>query len=383
MQKRNTKSPKKTSSEKVSSAVTMEGGAVSAEVSAGESVSGKRAGGLIGYVQNLSPPKRNKKDTLNYSTFQLQMATGKVKEGLCFSSTKRRLLEEKQSTRTALKLMGYTSTATGERFVVNDMTLISTPNALEYSFQFSDELSSKKSQTKTLKEVAEQGLDMELVTVCVKVLTVEPVKIVGMDKLKLVNAVIADRSATVPLEIWENQVDAISCSGMYRMENLRVRNRNGVKMLGTTKETSVDQIANDDLQKLCCNSKTVDVAPTRSVKVANINYIERLEEFKKCCNCKKKIIQASTTNSGIIRCDKCQCVMKSENCENGVWAKLVVIVDGENVQLILFEEVLKSFCKGKLPSVDQLHEKLLLESNLEITYNRNSKIVSSMSTYLA
>ena len=78
-------------------------------------VSKSRKSTLIGYVHKLSPPKRNRRDTMNYSTFGLQTETGKVEDGLCFSSAKRILLEEKQLNRTAVKLSAYTLTSLGEK----------------------------------------------------------------------------------------------------------------------------------------------------------------------------------------------------------------------------------------------------------------------------
>lgn len=69
---------------------------------------------LIGYMHNLSPPKSYRRDTMNYSTFGLQIETGEVEDSLCFSSAKRMLLEEKQSHRTAVKLLDYTLTLLGK-----------------------------------------------------------------------------------------------------------------------------------------------------------------------------------------------------------------------------------------------------------------------------
>lgn len=74
---------------------------------------------FIGYVHNLFPLKRNRRDTMNFSTLVLQTAEGRLQEALCFSGAKRRLLEEKQSNRTAVKLVTYTSTADRKKFVIN------------------------------------------------------------------------------------------------------------------------------------------------------------------------------------------------------------------------------------------------------------------------
>ena len=46
-------------------------------------------GTLVGYVHNISPVKRNKRDTLDYSTFKLQLGEKFMQEALCYSPSKR------------------------------------------------------------------------------------------------------------------------------------------------------------------------------------------------------------------------------------------------------------------------------------------------------
>lgn len=49
---------------------------------------------LVGYVHNVSPVKRNKRNTLNYSTFTLQVGENSMHDALCNSTTKRAILAE-------------------------------------------------------------------------------------------------------------------------------------------------------------------------------------------------------------------------------------------------------------------------------------------------
>lgn len=48
---------------------------------------------LVGYV-HVSPVKRNKRNTLNYSTFTLQVEENSMHDALCNSTTKRAILAE-------------------------------------------------------------------------------------------------------------------------------------------------------------------------------------------------------------------------------------------------------------------------------------------------
>ena len=88
----------------------------------------------IGYVQDLSHPRRNRGNTLDYCTFLLQTATKNV-EALLYSPHKRPLLLESQERHAPIKLSHFTYTKAKDKIIVNDMTNISTPQQSEYSFQ--------------------------------------------------------------------------------------------------------------------------------------------------------------------------------------------------------------------------------------------------------
>jgi hypothetical protein len=87
---------------------------------------------------------------MNYSTIVFQ-GEKTSRKGLCFSSAKQRLLHEKESNRSAVKLSGYTFTGADSKLVVNDVTTVSTANPAEYSFQYSAELDAKSDQVISLK----------------------------------------------------------------------------------------------------------------------------------------------------------------------------------------------------------------------------------------
>ena len=91
---------------------------------------------LVGYV-HISPIKRNKRNTLDYSTFKLQLGEKFMQEALCYSPSKRAILVEKEASRIPVKITRYTKTADLTKVVVNDITQITAPNSFECSFQFS------------------------------------------------------------------------------------------------------------------------------------------------------------------------------------------------------------------------------------------------------
>ena len=65
---------------------------------------------LIGYVHNLSHPRRNRGNTMNYCTFVLQTSAQETQEVLLYSTHKRPLLLESQNNHTPVKLKHFTYT---------------------------------------------------------------------------------------------------------------------------------------------------------------------------------------------------------------------------------------------------------------------------------
>ena len=90
---------------------------------------------VIAYLHQLSPPRRNEKNTMDYSTLLLQTEDS-TKEALCYSKNKRPLLNKSQTSCTPIKLKKLTFTEDGAKLVINDMTNISQPLPTEYKFQF-------------------------------------------------------------------------------------------------------------------------------------------------------------------------------------------------------------------------------------------------------
>lgn len=108
---------------------------------------------LFGYVHNISPIKRNKRNTLDYSTFKFQLGEKFMQEALCYSPSKRAILVEKEASRIPVKITQYT----------NDITQITAPNSFECSFQFSQDLSQ---QTLTTLDKLHEGPEDNITVKC-------------------------------------------------------------------------------------------------------------------------------------------------------------------------------------------------------------------------
>ena len=82
---------------------------------------------------------------------------------LCYSTTKRAILAEKEASRTPIKIVRFTRTADHTKLVVNDTTRVTAPNSLECPFQFCQNLDN---QTTTTLEKLDEAPEDKLTIFC-------------------------------------------------------------------------------------------------------------------------------------------------------------------------------------------------------------------------
>ena len=90
---------------------------------------------LIAYVHKLSPKKKTRRQTMEYSTLVLQTNDTNV-EALLYAVKKRPLLEDSYRSRMPIKVQRFTKTPDGRKLITNEMTKLSAAKQGEYSFQF-------------------------------------------------------------------------------------------------------------------------------------------------------------------------------------------------------------------------------------------------------
>ncbi|CAB3985505.1 Hypothetical predicted protein [Paramuricea clavata] len=336
--------------------------------------------GVVGYIQSVSPPKQSRKNT-EYSNFKLQAKSGLV-PGVCFSSTKRSILAEREATKTAVKLDRFTYASDGKTIFVNDMTKISVPNSSDYDFQFVD----SGIHQKDLQSIIKNSMDMDLVDFVAKVIAKDAVvQVVGSSQLRKVECFVADKSCKqAKLILWENDIEKVLVGNVYAFSNVRVRSDavdvlGGEVTLNTTKDTTVVKQDGHALTNLVETLKENDLFNTStSLKVPLIHAIEELNRFKQCCDCKKKIKQDSAKVA--IKCDSCGHVVRSSMCQLNLCCKFSCQQnnspdDKKLVRYIMFKDSIETLV-GDITNLDddKLCEKLLLLENFEITFNRDNVV---------
>ena len=93
---------------------------------------------------------------------------------------------------------------------MNDMTNIAIPQQCEYSFHY-DESTLLQSEPITILDILNTRWERDVVTVSGKILHVKDQRQVGSPhkQLNLMEAVLGDVRATIPLDLWESQIDKV------------------------------------------------------------------------------------------------------------------------------------------------------------------------------
>ena len=176
---------------------------------------------MIAYVHELSPPRRNKKNTMKYSTLVLQ-AEDSTKEALCYSKNKRLLLNESQTSRTPIKLQKLTFTEDGAKLVINDMTNISQPLPTAYKFQF-QQPAAKSYPNFTVYEINRSSNDGDLVTFTGKLLHQADSTLVGTRNLRVADTIFGDTKGTIIVSLWAEFIQAVQVGKVYQIAPLLVK----------------------------------------------------------------------------------------------------------------------------------------------------------------
>lgn len=168
---------------------------------------------MIAYVHKLSDEKRNKRNTLTYCTLTLQTDNEYI-EALLYSKSKRSILKNSQESHTSVKIERYTHTKDGLKIIINDMTYLSTPRPMEYSFQYA-ELNEITGRKASINELCDFD-NYEDVVLDAKVVRMNRERIVGQKNYRLLTATISDGTNDIDIDIWEDHVDKIQLGGVYR-----------------------------------------------------------------------------------------------------------------------------------------------------------------------
>lgn len=312
---------------------------------------------MIAYVHNLSPIKRNKRNTVDYSSFTLQTQEGTQTPALCYSKSKRKILEEKEESRSPIKIARFTKTNDGTKIVVNEKTVITDPSEIEYAFQFYQD---SEKQPSTIADIIANELDE--ITVHAKVVKIPPPKALPSNynkDNKVCQVIIIDNTGVIPIDLWNDQIQQVKENEVFKFSKVSSTYWNGKKKLTGTFDTIIRPIERPDLQGLTCSSEEIDDEDRETAcNVMRFNTVEEVKTYKTCLNCNKKILQLQ---SKFVDCDYCHHSMLTAACPTRVYANVVLQHEGKKLTLTVFDDCLKKLFG---PTQD---ESLLKCSLLELT----------------
>ena len=342
---------------------------------------------LIGYVHSVSPVKRNKRNTVDYFEIALQTENCDNLKTLCYEKSKRALFQAREESKTPVKLTNFTTSQKGDAVFVNSMTCVTQPQQGEYSFQYKAINHSSQVEFVSLKQVKDNCVPMEVVSVKAKVLRKRPEKIVGKNNFRLAEAVIADGATTLQLDIWEDKIPLIEEGKVYSFNGLRVREWRKELKLSASTEAKISLLKQDEIvgNHLDFEAKETDINDFKenTLKVRSIISIKSMNPFIQCVNCNKKIVQDQ--GESVVCCDNCGHHMNRANCKTNIAANIIVSVDNQDsdlesepLRLTAFQDVLMKMCPEATDytNMDYLSKLLLSLQNFKLQYNSSNVITA-------
>lgn len=120
-----------------------------------------------------------------------------------------------------IKVKNFTHTADKKKLVVNDMTHLSFRQPREYSFQFK-EITNSADKPVSVLDVLNSSSECEKVSVQGKILDVKEPHVVASPKkhYKLLEAVIGDSTGTMPLDLWESNIEEIKQEDVFSLNEV-------------------------------------------------------------------------------------------------------------------------------------------------------------------
>ena len=328
---------------------------------------------IIAYVHKVSESRRNKRNTMDYSTMVLQTSSDTQLPALIYSKTKRKLLVDSERSRTPVKLQRFTYTSDGSKVIVNDMTKISSPQPTEYSFQFEEVGSNDEEQRMAVREIIDNSNEGDLMSIRGKIVGVaEPMG------LKVANALFADETGKTELDLWEGHISAVEVGCAYTISHVQARRWLGKKKVSTVVSSTITaEEMNECLSAipLATEEEIRGGFASSTLTIRSFQCVEKVESYLQCRKCSRKILQAMGTP--VVRCDRCGYSMRTVDCPVRRYASVVMeVTDGSPVHVTVFNDVLEKLvpdCKNLTGG--EVEEMSLLMENVTITYNSDTCIV--------
>ena len=155
--------------------------------------------------------------------------------------------------------------------------------------------------------ILNNGKEWDQIAVKVKVTHMKQPVTVGTKKFNLCEAVLSDNTASIPFDIWEDQIEKFSLGSVYNINALSLRVWSASKKLATVKKTTAQLLTDLELFKditvKTTDGKIGEAGKTATVQIHEFQLIESFDKSLKCRKCLKKVHQQG--GSKLVKCQRC------------------------------------------------------------------------------
>ena len=175
----------------------------------------------------------------------------------------------------------------GKKFILNDITEVSLHNPTDYSFQLNGEVK-KTSPPPSVRSIIANTDVGECVNTRVKAPSVGTLSTLPGKNLQGAILKVADKTGTIDLDLWENNISTVKEGKVYSFNSAKVRQWMDQNKFSTVFSSALALDSRDDIQ---ASAKIHDQSDTTTnITFAKIHSVEKLERFLKCVKCARKVV---------------------------------------------------------------------------------------------
>lgn len=142
---------------------------------------------------------------------------------------KRKIHQEKEQSRSPVKIARYEKTADGTKIVINEKTNITAPSEIEYILQFAQD---SEKPPPTIADIIANDLDDLTVHAKVVQIFLEKTMLSNYNKTnKVCQIIIMDDTGNLPPDLWNDQIAQVKENEVFRFSKLSSTYWNNQKKL--------------------------------------------------------------------------------------------------------------------------------------------------------
>lgn len=334
----------------------------------------KKNKSITGYIHNLSPIKKSQKT----SYFDMQIQThDSILRGVCFSPPKLDKFKDICETKSPVKLTNVNIKVSDD---TQSVLMDNRTNIEQVEPEFQIQVLEPIQNIASLAAVNNR----QLVTLKAEITQLSGIKRISTQygiKRKL-EGILSDAHSSIRIILWEDFTEQVKDGDTYNFKNLRVRKEpNSNELYVNTPPSGCTIEACDAFKEPTAQPLQLPDVFTNVTCPALILGINNFTTYFSCSGCKKKLPSEAVT---IVKCISCGMKQNISNCTTHFFLQCLMKTDTDRVTVTLFDDAIKQMPCFAEKSTDQtlseeeVTDALLSLQSVTITYNKKTKLVSSL-----